>query len=154
MNRRSKYLAGSACALSLLAGLAVLQNDVNASRDKSGVAASSDANVASTMPALTGASAGMLFIDADGMARLPSAEEHAELAAAFQADLADLTRKKKIPSGSKKERSGAVSAVVATRKIQYLVVNVDENGQASFEHSSMNEEGHIDTTPTNELPEM
>jgi len=139
MNQRFKYLAGSAFALSLLAGAAVLQKGVSAPDEAAPVA---------------GASAGMVFTDANGAPRLPTAAERAELAAAFQADLADLTRNKKLPSGSKREPSGAVSAVVGTRNIRFLVVNVDENGQASFEHSSIGEDGHIDTTPTNELPEM
>ena len=139
MNRRYKYLAGSAVALSLLGGLAVLQNDVSASRDTSTVA---------------GVSAGMVFTDADGAMRVPSVAERAELAAAFQADLANLTKGKRIPSGSKMEPSGAVSAVLGTSQLRFLVVNVDENGQASYDHSSMDEDGHIETTPTNELPEM
>jgi len=139
MNQRLKYLAGSAFALSLLGGIAVLQTGVSASDDAAPVA---------------GVSAGMAFTDANGAPRLPTAAERAELATAFQADLAGLTRNKKIPSGSKKEPSGAVSAVVGTRNIRFLVVNVDENGQPSFEHSSMDEDGHIETAPANELPEM
>ncbi|MDH3273949.1 MAG: hypothetical protein OEM99_05340 [Gammaproteobacteria bacterium] len=139
MNLRMKYLMGTAVAFSLLAGTAVLQNDVGVPDDTS---------------SLAGVSAGMTFTNADGSPRLPSAAERAELAAAFQADLAGLTRNKNIPSGSKKEPSGAVSAVVGTRNIRFLVVNVDENGQASFEHSSMGEDGHIEIAPANELPEM
>ncbi|MDH3432009.1 MAG: hypothetical protein OEQ14_18560 [Gammaproteobacteria bacterium] len=139
MNQRFKYLAGFGFVLSLLVGTAALQQGVSASDDAVPVA---------------GVSAGVIFTDADGAPRLPSAAERAELAAAFQADLANLTRNKRIPSGSKKEPSGAVSAVVGTRNIRFLVVSVDENGQASFEHASMGEDGHIETAPANELPEM
>ena len=139
MNQRLKYLAGSAFALSLLAGTAVLQKGVSEPDEAAPVA---------------GISAGMVFTDADGEPRLPTAAERAELAAAFQADLAGLTRNKKLPSGSKRESSGAVSAVVGTRNIRFLVVNVDENGVASFEHSTIDEAGHIDTVPANDLPEM
>jgi hypothetical protein len=139
MNLGMKYLTGTAVALSLLAGTAVLQNDVGASDDTS---------------SLAGVSAGMAFTDPDGSPRLPSVAERAELAAAFQADLANLTKGKRIPAGSKKEPSGATSAVLGTNQLRFLVVNVDENGQALYEHSSLDEEGQIDTTPTNELPEM
>jgi hypothetical protein len=139
MNQRSKYLAGSAIALTLLAAAAAVQNDVSAP-DEAGVVA--------------GVSAGMHFTDAEGNLRRPSAEERAELAAAFQKDLVRITRGKNIPRGSKQEPSGAVSAVVGAEKLKFLVVNVDENGQAVFGHASIDENGRVETKPANKLPEM
>lgn len=139
MNQRLKYLAGSAFALSLLAGTAVLQTGV------------SESDEAATV---TGVSAGVHFTDAEGKSRRPSAAERAELAAAFQKDLARLTRGKNIPKGSKQESSGAVSAVVGAEKLKFLVVDVNESGQASFGHASIDENGLIETKSANELPEM
>ena len=104
-----------------------------------------------TLPNL---SAGTQFTNLDGSSRLPSAAERAELAAAFQKDLAELTKNRKLPKGSKRESNGSVSAVVGTEGLRFLVVSVDDDGVASFEHSTMDENGHIETAPTNELPEM
>ncbi|MDH3546060.1 MAG: hypothetical protein OEN22_03125 [Gammaproteobacteria bacterium] len=154
MNRRWKYLTGSAIVLSLAAGYAVLQNDVTAPGDESSFAGSADANKHAATPTLAGVSAGMHFTDANGNPRRPSAEERAELAAAFQKDLARLTRGKNIPSGSKLESNGATSAVVGADNLEFLVVTLDENGDASFGHSSMDEDGRVEIASTNELPEM
>lgn len=118
--------------------------------------ASRDANVPSdsAMPTLVGASAAMRFTDEHGNPRQPTAEERAQLGAAFQADLAALTRNKRIPSGSKREPDGTVSAVVAPHKLQYLVVSVDDDGSVSFGHARADDEGHVDTRPDNNPPEM
>lgn len=98
--------------------------------------------------------AAMRFTDDRGNARQPTAQERAQLAAAFQADLATLTRNKRIPSGSRREPSGAVSAVIAPRKLQYLVVGVDADGNPTFGHSHAEDEGNVEHAPVNELPEM
>ena len=119
--------------------------------------ASSDAGMAredSGMPTLVGAPAAMYFTDDRGNPRLPTAAERAQLAAAFQSDLAALTRNKRIPAGSKREPNGAVSAVVATRKLQYLVAGVDEDGNVTFGHAQADDDGKVDSRPVNKLPEM
>lgn len=118
--------------------------------------ASSDAGVAndSGTPTLVGTSAGMRFTDDRGNPRQPTAAERAQLAAAFQADLADLTRNKRIPSGSKREPNGTVSAVVAPRKLQYLIVGVDADDNVTFGHAQADDEGNVEPLPVNPLPEM
>ena len=118
--------------------------------------ASSDAGVAndSGTPTLVGMSAGMRFTDDRGNPRQPTAAERAQLAAAFQADLAALTRNKRIPSGSKREANGAVSAVVAPHKLQYLVVDVDADDNVTFGHAQADDEGNVEPLPVNPLPEM
>jgi hypothetical protein len=139
MNPRLKYLAGSALALSLATGTAVLSND-----------RSTD----TATPALAGTAAGMHFTDEHGNARVPTADERAALAAAFQQDLADLTRGKRIPAGKQAARGGAVSAVVGVDKIRFLTVTVDEQGTATFDHATPDENGHIETDTANQWPEM
>ncbi len=118
--------------------------------------ASSDAGVAndSTAPTLVGTSAAMRFTDDRGNPRQPTAAERAQLAAAFQADLAALTRSKRMPSGSKREPNGTVSAVVAPHKLQYLVVGVDADDNVSFAHAQADDEGNVEPLPVNHLPEM
>ena len=140
MNLRYKYLAGSAIALSLVAGAAMLNGNAG------------DADNLAT--SLAGAAAGMHFTDDEGSPRLPSGAERAALAEAFQADLAKLTKGKKIPVGSKKEPNGSVSAVVGTEKMRFLTVEIDEDGNAAFGHSSMDEEGRVEPAPANDWPEM
>lgn len=141
MSPRIKYLAGPALALSLVAVIAVL-GDSTKSAD-------------STTPTLSGVAAGMHFTDEQGNARIPSAAERAALAAAFQQDLADLTRGKRLPVGTESVRGGAISAVVGIDKMRLLTVEVDENGEATFGHASMDETGSVDIdTPDNDWPEM
>jgi len=141
MNPRMKYLAGSALALSLVAAFVVLGDS----------AKSAD----STTPTLSGVAAGMHFTDEQGNARIPTAEERAALAAAFQKDLADLARGKRMPVGRESVRGGAISTVVGVDKMRFLTVDVDENGDATFGHASMDETGAIDIdTPDNDWPEM
>lgn len=108
----------------------------------------------SAAPVLVGTPAAMHFTDDRGNPRQPTAQERAQLAAAFQADLAALTRNKRIPSGSKRESSGAVSAVIAPRKLEYLVVSVDADGNPIFGHSRADDEGNVEHGPVSELPEM
>lgn len=139
MNQRLKYLTGTAIALSLVGGIAATQVD---------------RSVPVELQTLPNVSAAMRFTDAQGNARSPSEAERAELAILFQKDLAELTKNRKLPKGSKRESNGSVSAVVGTEGLRFLVVGVDDNGVASFEHSTMDENGHIETAPTNELPEM
>lgn len=139
MNQRLKYLTGTAIALSLVGGIAATQVD---------------RSVPVELQTLPNVSAAMRFTDAQGNARSPSEAERAELAILFQKDLAELTKNRKLPTGSKRESNGSVSAVVGTEGLRFLVVGVDDNGVASFEHSTMDENGHIETAPTNELPEM
>jgi hypothetical protein len=139
MNWRWKYLTGTAIALTLVGGLAAIQGD---------------RSVPDELQTLPNVSAATRFTDAQGNSRLPSVAERAELAAAFQKDLADLTKNRKLPKGSKRESNGSVSAVVGTEGLRFLVADVDENGVTSFEHSTMDENGHIEPASTNELPEM
>ncbi|MDH4107441.1 MAG: hypothetical protein OEW35_03930 [Gammaproteobacteria bacterium] len=103
---------------------------------------------------LAGIAAGMHFTNPDGSARMPTEEERAALAEAFQANIAELTRNRKMPQGSSRAASGAETAVVGAKSLRFLVVGVDENGQPTFDHAAMDEAGHIDTSPANELPEM
>jgi hypothetical protein len=98
--------------------------------------------------------AGMHFTDERGVSRLPTPEERAELAAAFQADIARLTATHRVPKRARKRRSGAISAVVGASKLRYLVVNVDDDGEATFSHGDMDEDGDIESAPVNDLPEM
>jgi len=139
MNQRLKYLTGTAIALSLVGGIAATQVE---------------RSVPEELQTLPNVSAAMRFTDAQGNSRLPSVAERAELAAAFQKDLAELTKNRRLPQGSKQESNGSVSAVVGTAGLRFLVVSVDDNGVASFGHSTMDENGHIETAPANELPEM
>lgn len=140
MNPRYVYLVGSALAFSLLAGVAVQQQD--------------DADVGKSATSFAGAAAGMHFTDADGNPRLPTAAERAALAEAFQADLADLTKGKGLPKGSKQEPNGSVSAVVGTERLRFLTVEIDEAGKASFGHSRMDDEGRVEPAPATDWPEM
>lgn len=142
MNPRFKYLAGSALALSLVAGAAVLHSDNEVTSDDA------------TATSLAGISAGMHFTDEKGKARRPSAAEHAALAEAFQADIAKLTKGKRIPVGEKRHRDGSYSAVVGTDKMQFLTVSFDDEGNASFGHSTMDDEGRVEPAPANDWPEM
>lgn len=139
MNPRTKYLAGSALVLALAGGAAVVSTGDNA--------------VSSATPRLAGVAAGMHFTDDQGNARSPSAEELAALAAAFQQDLANLTRGRNVPAGEK-ARGGAVSAVVGVDRIRLLTVNVDENGNARFDHAMLDEDGQVDTESADNWPEM
>lgn len=141
MNPRTKYLAASALA-ALLVAVIVTASDSSTSAD-------------TATPTLSGVAAGMHFTDAQGNARTPTVEERAALAAAFQQDLADLTRGKRIPAGRESVRGGAISAVVGVDKLRLLTVEVDENGEAAFGHASMDETGAVDTNvPDNDWPEM
>lgn len=139
MSPRQTYLAGSAIAFSLLVGVATLQAD-DPVIDDSATASS--------------AAAAMHFTDDKGNPRASSAAERAELAAALQADLARLTRGKPIPQGSRTLPDGSVSAVVGTQNIQFLTVTLDEEGNATFGHSSMDEQGQIEPPAASDLPEM
>ena len=139
MNLRLKYLAGTTIALSLVGGFVVTQED---------------RSVPEEMQTLPNLSAVTHFTDGQGNVRLPSEAERAEFAAAFQKDLAELTKNRKLPKGSKTESNGSVSAVVGTEGLRFLVVGIDDNGVASFDHSTMDENGHIETVTTSELPEM
>ena len=140
MKTRSKYLVGFALALSLLAGAAVLKQD------------NAEADTAAT--SLAGVAAGMHFTDADGNPRLPTAAEQAALAEAFQADLADLMKGKRLPKGSQQQPNGSVSAVVGTQKMRFLTVEIDESGNASFGHSRMDDEGRVEPAAAEDWPEM
>lgn len=133
------FIAGSAIALSLLVGVAALQADDPGIDDAATV---------------NHGDAAMHFTDNKGNARAPSAAERAELAAAFQADLARLTRGKPVPKGSQTRSNGSVSAVVGTQKMRFLTVTMDEEGNATFGHSSMDEQGHIEPAPASDLAEM
>lgn len=139
MNPRLKFLAGSALALSMAAGTGVLSRDTAAD---------------STTPKLAGVAAGMHFTDEHGNARVPTAAERAALAAAFQADIANLAKGKGVPAGQKLQRNGSYRAVVGTEKLQFLTVEVDEQGKAAFGHSSVDKSGPIDPAPANDWPEM
>lgn len=141
MNLRFRYLAGSAIALSLVAGAAVLQDD-NAAPD------------AATASSLAGVAAGMRFTDDEGNVRLPSEAERAALAEAFQADIANLTRGKRVPVGEQRQRDGSYRAVVGTEKMQFLTLEIDEQGNAVFGHSGMDETGRVEPAPANDWPEM
>jgi hypothetical protein len=139
MNQRLKYLAGTAIALSVVGGYVVT---------------AADNSVPEEVQTLPNLAAVTHFTDGQGNARLPSEAERAEFAAAFQKDLAELTKNRKLPKGSKRESNGSVSAVVGTAGLRFLVVGIDENGVSSFDHSTMDEDGHIETATTSELPEM
>lgn len=139
MNLRFKYLAGSAIALSLVAGAAVLKYD------------SVDPDTA-TASSLAGVAAGMRFTDEQGNARIPSVAERTALAEAFQADLAELTRGKNIPKGSKREPNGSVSAVVGADKLRFLTVEIDEAGNARFGHADI--DADRSDAAVNDWPEM
>ena len=102
----------------------------------------------------TSFAAGMYFTDSQGNPRSPTAAERAVIAAAFQADIARLTAAHGMPDRVRHEPSGAISAVVGASKLRYLVVDVDDNGEATFSHSNMDENGVIESLPVNELPEM
>ena len=132
--------------LAIAAGLLVQQHKFGADGEPP--------TTASTTPMTSAVSAGMVFTDADGVTRLPSDEERAALSAAFQADLAKLTKDRKMPAKSRKEASGAVSAVVGTSQLRFLTVNIDDSGEAEFNHSTVDESGNIEIVPANELPEM
>ena len=86
--------------------------------------------------------------------RSPSAAEHAALANAFQADLARLAKGKQIPQGSQRQPNGSVSAVLGTDKMRFLTVTMDDEGNATFGHSTMDEQGHIEPAAASDLPEM
>lgn len=102
----------------------------------------------------TAVGAAMHFTDSQGNPRSPTAAERAAIAAAFQADIARLTAAHGMPDRVRQEPSGAISAVVGASKLRYLVVNVDDNGETTFSHSDMDENGVIESLPVNELPEM
>jgi len=116
--------------------------------------ATSRQDAGAQLPALAGVSAGMHFTDADGNARLPTAEERAALAEAFQADLASLTRNRRIPSGSSRAPSGAEMAVVGADRLRFLTATVDEGGQVRLDHAGIDDDGKPVESPANTLPEM
>lgn len=118
------------------------------------VLASSGNDVGEESSTLAGVTAGMHFTDAEGNARLPTAEERAALAQAFQADLANLTGKRRIPTGSSRAASGAEKAVVGADKLRFLVVNVDDSGTVTYDHSGIDADGRIEAASANPMPEM
>ena len=116
------------------------------------VLASSGNDVGEESSTLAGVTAGMHFTDAEGNARLPTAEERAALAQAFQADLANLTGKRRIPTGSSRAASGAEKAVVGADKLRFLVV--DDSGTVTYDHSGIDADGRIEAASANPMPEM
>ena len=140
MDRKLRLIAGSAVvAVALAAGTMWVEQGQGEART------SGDATLA-------GVAASMHFTDGHGNARTPTAEERTALAAAFQADLAQLTRGKKIPSGSTKHPDGSVSAVVGADKLRFLTVQVDAAGNARFGHSELDADGKI--VSVDDRPEM
>ena len=137
------YVVGAVFALSLVAGAAALHSDQkkivsdNAAGDS-----------------LSGVSAGMRFNDDQGNVRMPTAAEHAALAEAFQADIAKLTKGKRLPAGEQRQRGGSYKAVVGAEKVRFLTVSIDEEGGKTFGHSSMDESGQVEPASGNDLPEM
>lgn len=141
MSPAIKYFAGSVLALSLISAAAIFSN--------------SEEPAGSATPTLSGVAAAMHFTDGQGNARVPSAEERAALAAAFQQDLARLTRGKRLPTGVETVRGGAISAVVGIDKMRLLTVEIDNNGEATYGHATMDETGEIDANVAeNDRPEM
>jgi len=136
------YVVGAVFALSLVAGAAALYSDQEI--------ASGNA----TGDSLAGISAGMRFNDEQGNARMPTEAERAALAEAFQADIANLTRGKRAPAGEQRQRDGSYRAVVGAKKAQFLTVSIDDDGKATFGHSSMDESGQVEPASANDLPEM
>jgi hypothetical protein len=122
MYTKSRELAMLAATMALIVGVAAGDEDRG-----SGAARA-------MTPALAGVAAGTHFTDAQGNPRVPTVEERAALAAAFQRDLVELTRGKAIPAGSRRERSGAVSAVLGADRLRFLTATVDEAGNVAFAH--------------------
>jgi hypothetical protein len=119
---------------------------------QSGGAQRNDATT--TGSAVQGVSANMHFTDEQGRPRLPTEAERAALAEAFQADLLELTRGKRIPKGSQSMQTGVERAVVGASHLRFLTVTVDENGSPSYGHSSIDEDGRIAVNQDDSLPEM
>lgn len=136
MNRRSKYLAGSACALSLLAGLAVLQNDVSASRDKSGVVASAESLTA-------------VMDKETGQLRAATAKEAAQLRKLQKIAERSLNRSYRKAAGVPEyHKDGSVSMVVDFSNMETITATTNEDGSVTLRHGD-----HEIPSSLNEWPE-
>ena len=136
MNRRYKYLAGSAVALSLLGGLAVLQNDVSASRDTSSMASGADALRA--------------VVDKEtGQLRAATAKEAAELRKLEKQANRNLNKDYLDAAGVlTQHEDGMASAVVDFSNFETVTATVNEDGSVTLSHGD-----HEIPAATNEWPE-
>ena len=136
MNRRLKYLTGSACALFLLAGFAVLQNDKSVSSQPSTAAG--------------GAEALRVVVDKEtGELRAATAKEAAEFRRLEQAARRGLNKDYRKAAGvAEQHKDGTVSMVVDMSNMETVTATVNEDGSVTLRHGD-----HEIPSSTNEWPE-
>jgi len=116
--------------------------------------ANAEDDAADTVQA-AGVSAGMVAVDKEtGKLRAPTAEERAALAAGFQKDLARLTKKQRKQPQVRTLPNGATAATVGLSRLEFLVVETNEDGSLSFSHAPIDDDGNVVAPPAPSLPEM
>ena len=101
----------------------------------------------------TGLSANTYFTDEFGNRRQPTAEEQAELSAAFQKNLAKMIGKNRGKPNVQEHANGSVSATIALSKLQFLTVQENPDGSRTFGHQQLDENGNVAMPSNNSLPE-
>jgi len=136
MNLRSKYLAGSAIALSLLAGFAVMQGDGSLPSETSNTAGGADALRA--------------VVDKEtGQLRAATAKEAAELRK-LESQASRRLNKDYLKAAGVAEYhdDGSISMVVDMSHLETVTATVNEDGSVTLRHGD-----HEIPSSTNEWPE-